>query len=64
MNYPQSSSDTAKPVESTLRLYQKHQQMAVDFEWEGKYEEAFRHYRIASTFKQRHDAGDLHEPAF
>jgi hypothetical protein len=51
-------------VETTYQLYQKHQQMAVDLEWEGKYEEAFRHYRIAATYKQRHDEGDLHEPSF
>lgn len=63
MSYPQLSSDTARPV-ATYSLYLKHQQMAVDLEWEGKYEEAFRHYAIAQSYRRRHDEGDLHEPSF
>ena len=51
-------------METTYQMYQTHQQKAVDLEWEGKYEEAFRHYRIAAEFKKRHDEGDLHEPSF
>ena len=61
---PATARHEASPIPTTLQKSREFHRKASDAEWAGDFDLALRFRRIADSFRQRHDQGDLYEPPF